>query len=426
MDWLALVVGLAIGALVGWLIARASASAARAAAELRQQEVMAKREEISALSDKLSRAENALTESRTQLTETEKRRAEELQLLKDAKDALSNTFKALAAEALRTNNQEFLNLAGQVVTPLSDSLEKMDKQIQNLEGARREAYGTITEQVTSLIATQKELRTETANLVKALRAPAVRGRWGELQLKRVVELAGMLDHCDFFTQETVDSEEGRLRPDMRVQLAGGRSIVVDAKVPLQAYLDSLEAPSDESRADKLRDHARQVRDHITKLGAKAYWDTIQPTPEFVVMFIPGEVFYSAALEQDPSLIERGVDDGVILATPTMLIALLKSVAYGWREERLAENAERISELGRELHERIATLAEHFGKVGLNLGHAVGAYNDAVGSIENRVLVTARRFKELGVASKKEIKELEPVDRAPRELTPPADIDPKPN
>jgi DNA recombination protein RmuC len=188
----------------------------------------------------------------------------------------------------------------------------------------------------------------------------------------------------------------------------------------------LDAPSDEIRADRLRDHARQVHDHIVKLGAKAYWDAIQPTPEFVVMFIPGEAFYSAALEQNPSLIELGVDDGVILATPTMLIALLKSIAYGWREERLAENAQRISELGRELHERIAMLADHFGKVGLNLGRAVGAYNDAVGCIENRVLVTARRFKELGVAGKTEVEELTPIDRTPRELSLLLEIDPKAN
>jgi len=407
MDFLLpLLIGLAVGAVSTWLVLRAR---------------------IAQLNERLK--------------QERKQTGEKLAVLDEAEHKLSDAFRALASDALKSSNQSFLELAKAtlekhqevakgdldkrqqaidgLVKPIKESLDKVDSKIQEIEKARTGAYHGLREQVGSLLESQKELRAETSNLVKALRRPQVRGRWGEIQLRRVVEMAGMLDHCDFFEQQTAEGEQGRLRPDLLIRLPGNRNIVVDSKVPLEAYLEAIEATDDPTRTEKLTEHARQVRAHIAALSRKSYFEQFDPAPEFVILFLPGEVFYSAALQHDPSLIEMGVGQNVIIAAPTTLIALLRAVAYGWREEQLAENAKAISELGRELYKRLGGMAGYMTRLGKALDAATGAFNKAVGSLESRVLVTARKFKELGTTgTSDEIDELSPVESSPRMLQAP--------
>ena len=374
----------------------------------------------------------------TRLEEERKANHEKLTLINTAESKLADAFKALSADALRSNNQSFLDLAkqnletfqqnakgelerrqhaiGDLIKPLKESLEKVDGKIGELEKNRVGAYSELREQVKALAQSHSQLQSETGNLVKALRVPHVRGRWGEIQLRRVVELAGMLQYCDFNEQETVATEESRIRPDLIVRLPGNRTIVVDAKVPFEAFYESISTADDSVRIDRLKEHARLVRAHIGALSRKSYWESVQPTPEFVLLFLPGESFYSAALEQDPKLIEDGINQKVIIATPTTLIALLKAISYGWQQEQRAANADEVGKLGKELYDRLRKFMDHFDNIGRGLDRAVEAYNSGVGSFEQRVMVTARKFKERGALTGEEPEEMKPIDKLTRTLS----------
>jgi DNA recombination protein RmuC len=406
-----LILGLAIGAAVGWLASRPA----------------------------LSRLQLALEKDRAIHTER-------LKAYGDAEAKLREAFQALSADALKTNNEAFLSLAEtrlrearteaagdidarkkaieDLLAPMARTLADVDREIKDSERRRVENGAQLMQRIASLDTAGQSLRDETRRLTDALKRPGVRGRWGELQLKRVVELSGMIEHCDFTEQRTLQTEDdGRIRPDVIVRLPGGKQIVIDAKAPLDAYLRALEAPDEESRQKLLGLHAQQVRGHIAQLSAKSYFDRVASTPEFVVMFLPGEMFFSAALEQDPSLIECGVEKRVIPASPTTLIALLRAVAYGWQQEAMEENARKISDLGKNLYEAVRTLGARFDTLGSRLKSSLEAYNDAVGSLEGNVLVKARKFKELQAANGgEEIKPLEPIDRVPRMLQAPELVD----
>lgn len=391
-----------------------------------------KAERYSHLENELKNKEELLLKYQQEIATLQER----CHYLKEAQNELATTFKALSYETLEQTQRSFLGIAlgqfeqlqekakgefaqksqaiDQIVQPVNEALKKLEKDLDGLEKQRQADHINMHNQVKHLMETERELKTQTLQLVQALKGPISRGRWGEMQLKRIVELAGLVNHCDFIEQAQGVDGEDQLRPDLVIKLSGGRNIVIDAKAPLDSFLDALETDDHEIKKTKLQEHARQVRLHVSKLSKKSYWQSFQPTPEFVVMFLPAETFFSAALEQDPSLIELSATQGVILATPTTLIALLKTVAFGWKQEQLSEHAERIKELGQELYKRLYDMTGSFSKLGRHLTQAVDTYNQTLGSFESRVLVTGRKFKELGAShAEVELEALAPIEKIPR-------------
>jgi DNA recombination protein RmuC len=436
-----------VGAMLTWLVVRARRTAAAAAERERLQARVAALEaleaemrrllvqrdgEVAHLHDALAGERELRGQADARWEASRANLEEQRRLLEEARSRLTETFKVLSAEALEQSGAAFLERAREaldaqlgrrqdavegLVRPLQDALGRYEGAIRAMEGTRAQAYGSLEQQLRALATGHADLQRETGALVAALRTPHVRGRWGELTLHRVVELAGLTQHCDYLEQVTVEGQSGRVRPDMIVRLPAGREIVVDAKVPLSAYLDALAARTEEERTAALARHAQQMRQHMSALASKAYWDEFAKAADLVVMFIPGESFVAAAAEADGSLIEDGLSRRVVVATPTTLIALLRSIAYGWRQEQLAQNAGEISALGRQLYERLRVLTTHVGEVGASLGRATAAFNRAVGSMESRVLPSARRFRDLGAAGGEDLPLLEPIDERPRELSP---------
>ncbi|MBU4186320.1 MAG: DNA recombination protein RmuC [Proteobacteria bacterium] len=447
------IIGTAFGFLIAWFFARSKFSKEFLEISKELSSALSRLEQMEALKKALEERAQEINSLNSTITELKEHQAkletiidkeriavkEKIEMLEDIRNNMVDTYKAISASALRENNQTFLDLAKttlskymevaksdfnmrskevkDIVIPVRDALDRYDQHIQAMERSREKAYGGLSQQVYSLMETQQTLQKETGNLVKALRVPHVRGRWGEITLKRVAELAGMQNRCDFFEQQSAYDENGIMRPDMVVYLPGNRQIVVDAKAPLSAYLEALEAETEEEREILIATHSKHIQSHMHKLAQKAYWKQFTPTPEFVVLFIPGENFFSAALVKNPQLIEEGVNKRVILATPTTLISLLKVVFFGWRQENVSENAKAISELGRELYTRLNLMAEHINKLGRDIERCTGTYNDVIGSFERRVLTSARKFKELGISlpGDKDIVRIEPAEEKARKI-----------
>ncbi len=426
MEILFILVGLAIGAALGWFVAQSRSAATAERARLMEADLAAARIRLAEIENQKSKIENELAAERAAA-------AEKIAALTDAHTRLKTEFSALSADALRSNNQSFLELAREtfgklhqqsadelgkrqqaidsLVKPLKESLEKVDTKIGEIEKARAGAYGQLSEQLKSLGTAQVSLQAEAAKLTTALRSTTTAGTWGELQLRRVVEMSGMSSYCDFTEQQSA----GGFRPDLIVRLPGGQQIVIDAKAPNDAYREAVNASDDHVRSAKLAEHAAKVRSHIDALGAKDYWAQFQPSPEFVVLFLPGDQFLSGALQGDPSLIDRAIAKKVLLATPATLIALLKATAYGWRQEDVSRNAQVIADLGRQLYDRIAGFADNLDKVGRGLETASKAYNSAVGSFEQTLLPGARKFSELGAKGVKELADPTTVETTPRDV-----------
>lgn len=444
-----IVVAVAAAAAIAW--ATASDRRAREARRAHHDTII----ELNGARETLARAQQAEAALRARLDAEQRNTAEKLALLDQARDSMKDAFAAISSDLLARNNSRFMDLAkekfgelqnsaatdlagrqqaiDELVRPLRESLTKVDAKLQEVDRERASSHAALAEQIKSLTLAQHALQSETGRLARALRSPNVRGQWGELQLRRVLEAAGMLEGHHFEIKESVHGDEGRLTPDVVIKLPGGKNVVVDAKVALTAFLDALECEDEAERGLKLRDHARQVKDHVVRLGNKGYWAHFQPAPDIVVMFVPGEALLSAALQADSGLLEFSMSKGVMLASPLTLIALLRAIAYGWQQENIARNAMEISDLGRQLYDRIAKLAEHWEGVGKSLGKAVAAYNGAVGTLESRVLVTARRLKDKGITASEELPDVDVIDQAPRALGSPAlsglfdepDIEPEP-
>jgi DNA recombination protein RmuC len=395
------------------------------------------------LAGKLGRLRNEYAQLETELDHERMRALEKQAALEQLNLQLKDTFNAMATEALNSNNEQFLRLAkeslGQfhikaegelekrekavenLVKPIRDALEKTEKQVERMESGRQQAHGALTKHLETMAESHRLLQSETRNLVQALRRPEVRGQWGELTLKRLAELAGMVEHCDFQEQASVQTDNGQQRPDMIVRMPDKREIIVDAKTPLDAYLSAVESVNDDERKTRLEQHARNVRARIRELSSKSYWQQFRHSPDFVVLFIPGDQFLSAALDVDHTLIEDALSQNVILATPTSFVALLRAIAYGWRQEVLAENAEVIREVGQDLYGRLATFAEHLSRLGRSLDNSVSAYNKAISSYDSRILPGAKKFTELGVTARKEPPRLEPIERSARHVEAPEAI-----
>jgi DNA recombination protein RmuC len=446
LDAALFIIGLLLGALAVWLWVgaklrksenRAAAAEATAAGWREQQDKV--QQEVAGLRVRLETEQQTRAAREASLEAERKNLDEQRALLQGAEAKLSDTFKALSHDVLGKQSASFLQLAAQsfdklraesegdlvarqeaisgLVQPLKDVLQKYEQEVKQIEAQRQEAYGSLRQHLFLLGETQSQLQRETANLVTALRKPQVRGRWGEITLRRLAELAGMVDRCDFIEQPTVSSEERLMRPDMVVHIPGGREIIVDSKVALDAYLDAIEASSEEVKQQHLVRHATQVRRHMEQLGSKAYWDHLPQAPEFVVLFLPGDPFLGAAVEHDPTLIENGMAQRVVIATPNTLIALLLAVYHGWRQEEITKNAQLISELGKQVYKRIGILWEHLDSLRGAIDKAVEAWNRVVGSLEHQVLPSVRRFRDLKATTAEEIAQLEEVDRTTRALPP---------